>query len=151
MPTPPRVARFMRMIDHFERNEIEAAVDALIDHLDELNGDPDLEGSDAEDSFDVPPFWFVNAGPGCPIADTDFGPEDQGEPGNWPEIDDDGRQWTVQAYGDDQEDDGLAIRRPHRIRIQQTRCRPETVAGYTNFYLMPPRNAIAVGMGSDLL
>ena len=38
-----RLAQFMRMVDAFERNEIEAAVDGLIAVLDARDGDPDRE------------------------------------------------------------------------------------------------------------
>ena len=48
-----RLAQFMRMIDAFERDDIETAVDALIARLDARDGDPDLEdGNDAEPSGD---------------------------------------------------------------------------------------------------
>lgn len=43
-----RAKRFTRLVDQFERDEIEAAVDALIVMLDERDGDPDVEANGDE-------------------------------------------------------------------------------------------------------
>lgn len=75
LPAPSgRLAQFVRMLDAFERDEIEIAVDLLIERLDARDGDPDLEadgdeldGSPSEDEF----MHHGHDGPGCPIADID--------------------------------------------------------------------------------
>lgn len=40
---PGRLAQFMRLVDAFEREEIETAVELLIERMDAGDGDPDLE------------------------------------------------------------------------------------------------------------
>lgn len=74
-PAPSgRLAQFVRMLDAFERDEIELAVDMLIERLDARDGDSDLEadgdeldGSAGEDEF----MRHEHDGPGCPIGDSD--------------------------------------------------------------------------------
>jgi hypothetical protein len=60
----------------------------LIDRLDELDGDPDLECPNDEDVPHFPKRRRLRnsqrrradpLGPGCPIADQDYGIEDMGE------------------------------------------------------------------------
>jgi ribose 1,5-bisphosphokinase PhnN len=53
---------------HLDRRAISRAAQALIDLLDLIDGDPDFEEIDAEDSFVLS--WYAQAeGAGCPIAD----------------------------------------------------------------------------------
>ncbi len=63
---------------------ISQAIDALIDRLDALGGDPDMEangdeldGNSSEDEFMQHSYW---SGPGCPVSDPDYGAEEPGEP-----------------------------------------------------------------------
>lgn len=42
-PGSGRLAQFMRLVEAFERDEMEAGVDLLIQALDQRDGDPDLE------------------------------------------------------------------------------------------------------------
>lgn len=63
------------------RAAIGMAVETLIALLDTLEGDPDAEETDAEDSFALSPaaLGYASDGPGCPIADPDKGADDDGE------------------------------------------------------------------------
>ena len=55
----------------FPRDVLEALTEALISHLDTLDGDPDLEGEWSEDELSSVPFGMkLDGGPGCPIADA---------------------------------------------------------------------------------
>lgn len=67
-----REHRFHRLIALFERDEIERAVDSLINWLDDHDGDIELEangdeldGNACEDDF----MYHEPDGPGCPVAD----------------------------------------------------------------------------------
>jgi hypothetical protein len=52
------LSTFARMIRSLERDEIEIAIEALIDHLDTRDGDPDLEPEeDAEHDGREPELW----------------------------------------------------------------------------------------------
>lgn len=63
-----------------DREAIGCAVEALIDLLDAIDGDPDLENaSDLEDDFGLTAFAADGIGPGCNISDPDFGVDDEGE------------------------------------------------------------------------
>jgi len=65
------------------RSELEALTERLIDHLDEIDGDPDLEEDDPpgqcdEDEINTGSPSFAmhgqhDKGPGCPISDPDCG------------------------------------------------------------------------------
>lgn len=76
-----RGLRFRRLIALFERDEIEAAVDALIAHLDRIDGDDDIElngderdGNDAEDEFGRHSGrGDTGENPGCSISDPGGG------------------------------------------------------------------------------
>jgi hypothetical protein len=66
--------RFERLVSLFERDEIEAAVDALIAYMDAHTPDADLEpdgderdGNSSEDDF----MWHGGFGPGCRVSDPD--------------------------------------------------------------------------------
>ena len=70
------------------RTAIEAQIEQLIDLLDQMDGDVDLEpsgdeldGSMGEDDFCRNVVYA--AGPGCPIADPDYGGEELGELDNF--------------------------------------------------------------------
>lgn len=116
-----RLAQFMRLVNAFERDEIEIGVDLLIEQLDRRDGDPDLEPEVIEENGDEQDGALSEddemdhgwAGPGCPLADP-------GE-STHPEQSTQGRH----TFGDDDdaEDDCPAARTPHRDRIRRTRCR----------------------------
>lgn len=55
-PGAGRLARFLRLVAHFERDEIEAATDGLIALLDARDGDPDLEPDGDEADVSVVAF-----------------------------------------------------------------------------------------------
>ena len=84
LPAPdPRVAM---MLQRIPRPAIEHAVSVLIDHLDECDGDPDLEsdgdeldGTCAEDEAGAELYARPWSGPGCEISDPDKGDEEDGE------------------------------------------------------------------------
>lgn len=63
MPPMPAVARILA---RFDRPQIEAFLAVAIDLLDTIDGDPDAEEPDLEDSFVLHPA----DGPGCPVADS---------------------------------------------------------------------------------
>lgn len=133
-----RLAQFMRMVDAFNRDEIETAVEVLIAQLDAREGDPDLENIDedggnitdephdcdgdeedhnsSEDDFIV--HAFADYGPGCPLSDPG-GLENYGGADN--------------RTLEDDEDDAFAIRKPYRDYIRRTRCtRTATRAAFGN-------------------
>lgn len=114
------------------RSSVAAAIDALIDRLDTLDGDPDVEpngdeldGGTGEDEFPVEGGYVAyGAGhPGCPISDPDLGADDEASFGAdiaWHEWHTRGRH-KLAAFGaemmthtlegwqvneDDEEDDG---------------------------------------------
>jgi hypothetical protein len=80
----------LSLIPSLPRPLLSRLVQRAIDHLDELDGDPDVEGADSEDDPDFTKHpkrlrknmsrWY---GPGCQIADSDYcnGHEDRG--GGW--------------------------------------------------------------------
>lgn len=60
------------------RSAVEAIIEKAIAALDELDGDPDIEQTDAEDDF-VLSYWARQSAagqPGCSIADCDSSVED---------------------------------------------------------------------------
>lgn len=66
--------------------EIGDTIESLIAFMDDLGGDPDreangdeLDGNGSEDDF----MFHGDDGPGCPIADSDEGGEEHGEPSAW--------------------------------------------------------------------
>lgn len=146
----PRLAKFVRMLDAFEPDDIGAMVDLLIERLDARDGDPDLEETDAEDSFALPRYALEFAsGPGCKASDEgelvgdehDYsGVED--EPGLVPygingpgcPISDPDGGGTVGIVGgepdEDAEPDEPKARLPHRDRIRRTRCTVVALPGY---------------------
>ena len=82
--------------------------------------------------------------------EEDFGAEERGEPGSWPE----GAQGGGQHYGDDDgEDDGLRERRPHRDRIRSTSCtvRQSHYAGAPQRYWVNDVRGIRIGQAADIL
>lgn len=71
------LALLEQAIPSLTRDELAALAERVIDRLDEIDGDPDEEQPDVEDSFVIT--WQARAnstGPGCPIADCDHGVED---------------------------------------------------------------------------
>ncbi|MEI5687740.1 hypothetical protein [Sphingomonas kyungheensis] len=91
--------------------EVADQIEALMAFLDDLGGDPDLEeGNDLEED------------------------NSDREGGSWPE--DQLTYGTMNAYGDDEQEDDLPdVRQRHRRFIQRTRCRQSTVAGATLYRL----------------
>ena len=63
-------------IPRLSRDALEGLAEALIDRLDEIDGDPDEEANGTEDD---PITHWDNCGPGCPFTEPDFGVDDQGE------------------------------------------------------------------------
>jgi hypothetical protein len=62
------------------RNAVHDMIEMLIERLDLEDGDPDLEETDAEDSFVLSWYASKQSGPGCPISDPGGGNvEDGGE------------------------------------------------------------------------
>jgi hypothetical protein len=57
------------------RAQIEASVEALIELLDRIDGDPDFEETDAEDAFvlSAEAMRLVTDFPGCPVSDPGGG------------------------------------------------------------------------------
>ena len=76
-----RQRAFATLMDDFERDNVEAAVDGLIAMLDARDGDPDVEVNGDEDDFIEHP----GSGPGCTIADPDKGGEEDGDRNGWAE------------------------------------------------------------------
>lgn len=80
----------------YPRPVIERLVSRLIEHLDEQDGDPDVEdATDAEDEG-LSPFaqlWGAFAGPGCRISDPKEENGDK-EMDSWPT---EGAQWELGA------------------------------------------------------
>lgn len=78
-------------LTRFPRPALEALTEALIGHLDALDGDPDLEDDDPagqcdEDGMNTGTGSYYGlryAGPGCPISDTD---EREQMPGDVPAL-----------------------------------------------------------------
>lgn len=68
----PPFALLQQALPRLSRHDLEHVIDLLIDHIDQMDPDPDLEpngdeldGTNAEDE-EAPHGWD---GPGCPIAD----------------------------------------------------------------------------------
>jgi hypothetical protein len=60
------------LIDLSSREDIEAAVEALLARLDEIDGDPDVERNGDELDGDISEDEFMyhgHDGPGCPVSD----------------------------------------------------------------------------------
>nr|WP_047170082.1 hypothetical protein [Sphingomonas sp. Y57] len=103
----------------YGRDNIEIAIEALIERLDAFDGDPDVEengdeldgSSQAEDEFVI---LGGDRGAGCPISDPGGDPLDHGEWDGLP----------------DTEDDGWQERRVHRDRIRRTRCHVDRYRDY---------------------
>ncbi|WP_299309849.1 hypothetical protein [uncultured Croceicoccus sp.] len=93
--TPPYVAFFPEpataqsrflIQGYVDREEIAAAVEALVEMLDTIDGDPDLEDDDPAGQYDEDYYTGPTKrgyGPGCPISEPDHGIDDlpQGTPG----------------------------------------------------------------------
>ena len=70
---------FAAYLARMPRHEVQFIADVAIDRLDALDGDPDLEATDAEDDFAAWPArpWH---GPGCEISDPGGCEHDGSEP-----------------------------------------------------------------------
>jgi hypothetical protein len=113
--------------------ELGDTIDGLISFMDDLGGDPDLEETYCEDSFLS---WAAFAsGPGCTIADSDTGVDDEGEGIDEREPDDDDGYCD---YSVDQRAGPLPLhlssdvnlRRPHIERVRRESCRRVTRPDY---------------------
>lgn len=76
-----RVAAIMQ---RFDRRQLAAFVTVAIDLFDGEDGDPDIEANGDETDHCHSEDCFIDhrpygAGPGCPIADPDYGGEEDGE------------------------------------------------------------------------
>lgn len=70
MPLP--LSLIAQAIPRLSRHDLAALADRMIDHLDQMDGDPDQEdATDLEDdwTFSAQATGYL-AGPGCPIADA---------------------------------------------------------------------------------
>lgn len=73
-PRPQRPRALLRNLHHLSRQDIEAAIEALIQRLDALDGDADLEPDDedccpaGDDDLGAHPYgvWHSAHGPGTP-------------------------------------------------------------------------------------
>lgn len=91
-------------IHRLTRAELEDLAQSLIDHMDGIDGDPDLEEDDPHGQSDEDGINTGNAvfclhgtaieGPGCPISDDDFG-----EPGSRPRYGEDQTALPLNAWG----------------------------------------------------
>lgn len=132
-----RLDRFMRMVEAFERDEVEQAVDRLIDLLDEKDGDPDREyngdehdTSDTEDELLSAYAYAGVHGPGCPLSDP-------GEH-SYPDNVDQGYYLDSSRAGEDDEPSNLDLVAHHRLRIQGTRCTSYIYRGFRRYDLRDP-------------
>ncbi|MGR4893324.1 hypothetical protein ACIPPQ_20050 [Sphingopyxis sp. LARHCG72] len=115
------------------RPALESFIEAAIAVLDVIDGDPDIEdATDAEDDFHLTKqaIGYTKGVPGCPVADTDYGIEDQPQ---------DEESDLTPDWGIDQREhipDAIVTAsdreasRPHRDRIRRTRCVPKYVRWY---------------------
>jgi hypothetical protein len=76
---PPAAA--MRVLERFERRELEGFIAVAIDLLDTMAGDPEAEEDDDpgqcdEDELNTDLSRAFSGEPGCPISDPDMGAED---------------------------------------------------------------------------
>ncbi|MGF7172223.1 hypothetical protein FHS91_003928 [Sphingobium xanthum] len=80
LPSEAMSASFTAILLTQSRERLEALSEAVIAILDLMDGDPDAEADDSEDSFELSPTARAKAdkGPGCPIADPDY--HDEREP-----------------------------------------------------------------------
>jgi hypothetical protein len=78
VPLPPFIAPLIGA-EEAPRRTVEWIIEQLIESLDTTDGDPDLEETDAEDSFVLSPIakLYADDGPGCPIADPDYAVDDR--------------------------------------------------------------------------
>jgi len=137
----PGMSQLLAAIPSLPRAELSRLTTRMIDRLDELDGDPDAEDDDRSAILMVAPGVDYDPAedrpcipdglPGDPDdaedghdaeehADDDFGPDDQGEAGSWPEGDGGG---ALIPYGDDDHEEDRdaalerrrdALRRPRR-------------------------------------
>lgn len=102
---------------------------------DEAGGDED-DGNFAEDEESARARVMMD-GPGCVIADPDKGIKTEPQ--------DEEHYFGPGAQGQvDGEDDGAELRRPHRDRIRETRCRVERIPAYGGGF-MPHRYVLCTG------
>ena len=69
MASKPTWAASPQEVKLLPRNAVHDMIETLIRRLDLEDGDPDLEETDAEDSFALSWYATARAGAGCPIAD----------------------------------------------------------------------------------
>lgn len=136
------IERFYAMIDLFERNEVEAAVDALIARLDADDGDPDLEdGHDAEayQGDETDGAWIEwhlrpnHRAAAEPIGLTGYGAGEDDEDGDEDEDDDPaGGNITDEPHDaePDAEPDNPVARHPFTARIRREACDVERLVGW---------------------
>jgi len=82
-----RVLYSRKRLAHLPADVIAESIEELIAVLDERGGDLDLEECGLEDSFQDHAHW--RDGPGCPVADIDFGIDDERHDDDDPKEDDD--------------------------------------------------------------
>lgn len=81
----PPLALLSQALPRLSRHQLEAAVELLIDRMDEIDGNSDVEangdeldGSNAEDDYGGSSNVGIYDAPGCPIADPDLAVDDSG-------------------------------------------------------------------------
>jgi hypothetical protein len=128
-PLLHRVAQpeLLRSLAEQGRPALESFIEAAIGVLDVIDGDPDFEdATDAEDDFNLSKqaIGYTEGVPGCPVADSDYGIEDQPQ---------DEESDLTPDYGIDQTTclpDAMVIAsdreasRPHLDRIRRVSCIP---------------------------
>lgn len=96
----PAAPAIMRVLAQFDRENIEGFIAVAIGLLDVMDGEPDDEETDAEDSFAS----HRADGVGCPVSDPDFGVDDDGEGIDEREADP-AESGYCRPYGEDQSRD----------------------------------------------
>lgn len=85
LPQPlPSLAALLTVIPSLSRAELGRLVHRMIGHMDDMDGDTDLEpnGDELDGSLGEDDFCDHNTympGPGCPVSDPDYGGEELGE------------------------------------------------------------------------
>ena len=135
------------LLANLDRSAIASAVEALVNLLDVLDGDPDaeangdeLDGNGAEDDFCDHNTPLSLEGPGCPIADPDTAIDDNGCDGDTDREPEDGGLWP--QYAEDQSAGPLPVSpstdrflmKPHLHRLRATRCERFTYGGTNGGY-----------------
>ena len=94
-------AKMLTLAALLPRQDVEAAIDAIIDALDTADGDADEELNGTEEDFRFDKGYWGDLGPGCPISDIDCCPAGDDDPlrnGDVRDKDDDAEPWFVPPH-----------------------------------------------------